>query len=173
MPAKPLSPEQIEDAKRLAALVNTYQAKLRDSGQPASQDDVAELFGFGQSAFNQYIRGKIPLNVNVLLRFSEVLQVDPMNISPALTLAQDELVGRWFVRSAAARQAAGLQPLHLSPGEIELISHCRQLPEDRRKQVEVLAENLQPWTPRPTLPTAKRGTEPRRSPAPTPQKPGA
>ena len=108
MPAKPLSPEQKQDAERLRKLVVAHQAKLRDQGESAAQESMTAVLGFGQSAFNQYINGKIPLNVSVLLRFAELLNVDPASISPDLAAQHDEQVRRWMALPSSARQPSQL-----------------------------------------------------------------
>jgi transcriptional regulator with XRE-family HTH domain len=74
---KPLSSAQLEDAARLKKLFKE-RAKL-------SQEKFAETFEIGtQGALWQYLAGRIPLNLLVLLKFSKGLEVEPVEISPAL-----------------------------------------------------------------------------------------
>ncbi len=84
MPALPLNQEQKADAARLKVIFKRWQQQRKDAGQPASQDAVASLFGFGQSALSQYLNGSIPLNVQALTKFSSLLNCAPEEISPEL-----------------------------------------------------------------------------------------
>lgn len=146
MPAKPLTPEQVADAKRLERLMSAYQDRLRAAGEAATQDALAELFHFGQSALNQYLKGKIPLNAEALLKFCTVLGAEPVDISPSITANQDRFVLQWLRRSTTARAQVGLPPL-LTESELKLIVDYRKLPPARQQQVEILADALQPWAP--------------------------
>lgn len=81
MPAQPLSPEQKEDAARLLSAWEAF--KVATPG--ASQEKFAAECGWKtQGSFNQYLHGKIPLNLPALLKMSRVLRVDPASISPSL-----------------------------------------------------------------------------------------
>ncbi len=81
MPALPLSPEQKQDAARLLASWESYKA----ANPGASQEKFAAECGWKtQGSFNQYLHGKIPLNLNALLKMSRVLGVDASTISPTL-----------------------------------------------------------------------------------------
>lgn len=62
MPAKPLTPEQKDDASRLKEAFRAWQNAKRDAGAPVSQMEAAHRLGFGQSALSQYVNGQIPLN---------------------------------------------------------------------------------------------------------------
>lgn len=86
MPAQPLTDEQKADAARLRALFKKWQADRKDKRLPASQAEAAHLLGlgFGQSAFSQYLRGDIPLNVRVVAAFVVLLRCLPEEISPVL-----------------------------------------------------------------------------------------
>jgi len=86
MPAQPLTEEQKADAERLRFLFKKWQATRKDNRLPASQAEAAELLGlgFGQSAFSQYLRGDIPLNVRVVAAFAGLLECLPEEISPTL-----------------------------------------------------------------------------------------
>lgn len=84
MPAKPLTPEQLQDASRLNALLKDWQARQRTAGKKASQDYVADQLGIGQSALSQYVNGKIPLNVEFAKKVSDFLGVDVEQFSRAL-----------------------------------------------------------------------------------------
>lgn len=101
MPAKPLTPEQQEDAGRLKALFETYQNNLREAGEPWAQEVLAERLGIGQSATSQYLNGKIPLNADALLAFSALMGTQPEAISPSIYREAFEWSLRWVNPSAA------------------------------------------------------------------------
>jgi transcriptional regulator with XRE-family HTH domain len=88
MPAKPLSPEQLEDAARLKSKFRMWQAVRAEAGKPWSQEYCSEQLRMGQSAINQYLNGRIPLNLNALLKFAILIDVPIRELSPALA---DEL----------------------------------------------------------------------------------
>jgi transcriptional regulator with XRE-family HTH domain len=81
MPALPLNASQLQDADRLVTLFKEWQASQRASGLPSSQEAAAHLLGFGQSALSQYLKGRIPLNVDVLVKFAHFLDCTPADIS--------------------------------------------------------------------------------------------
>lgn len=84
MPAKPLTPSQLADAERLRRLFAVWQDERRAHGRPASQEAAASELGFGQSAFSQYLRGKIPLNGAALVKFAHLIGCSAEDISPAI-----------------------------------------------------------------------------------------
>lgn len=94
MPAKPLTKNQLKESARLKTLFKEWQARQRDDGRKVSQDDVAEKLGIGQSAFSQYLNGKIPLNPEFAVKIATLLQCQVSDFSDmvsaqigALTLA--------------------------------------------------------------------------------------
>lgn len=84
MPAKPLTPEQLEDAARLRALFKHWQQDQKALRRPASQMEAAAQLGFGQSALSQYLRGEIPLNLNAATKFAALLECSIGRFSPTL-----------------------------------------------------------------------------------------
>lgn len=84
MPAKPLTPEQLEDAARLRALFKAWQRERKDAGQPSSQIHAGHELGFGQSALSQYLRGDIPLNIPAAVKFSKLLGKKMEEFAPGL-----------------------------------------------------------------------------------------
>lgn len=81
MPAKPLTDEQKRDAARLKAI---FEQRKRDDPS-LTQEKLAFLCEWKtQGAVNQYLLGKIPLNMAALVKFSRVLEVSPGEISPTL-----------------------------------------------------------------------------------------
>jgi len=89
MPAKTLTPEQLADAGRLRSLFATWQQERKRNKEASSQEAAAAILGFGQSALNQYLNGKIPLNPSALGKFCELIKCAPSDISP--TIAEAEL----------------------------------------------------------------------------------
>ncbi|CAB3729078.1 HTH-type transcriptional regulator PrtR [Achromobacter piechaudii] len=82
MPAQPLTPAQLADAARLKSLFLEWKEDRRARGEPASQETVAALLGFNtQSSVSQYLNGRIPLNVNALVKFAALLGKQPEDIS--------------------------------------------------------------------------------------------
>lgn len=84
MPAIPLSPEEITVAAHLKQRFVAWQAKQKQEGQPSSQEAAASVLGFNQSALNQYLNGKIPLNLQAAIKFADLLDCSVGEISPRL-----------------------------------------------------------------------------------------
>lgn len=84
MPVKPLSPGQKDEAEALRALFKQWQGQRKDEGLPWSQDWASDQLGFGQSAMNQYLNGKIPLNPDVAVKFTALLGVPVRNFSTTI-----------------------------------------------------------------------------------------
>lgn len=93
MPAKPLTVRQLSDANRLKELFVAWQADRKQAKLPASQDWCAEEMGFGQSAINQYLNGKIPLNPEAASRFAGLLGRDVSAFSPSIAEEIRKLAG--------------------------------------------------------------------------------
>lgn len=82
---QPLTQEQLEDAARLRSVFQ--EAKTRN--RSITQEKVALACGWTQGAVSQYLRGKIPLNLNAVVRLSKELGVSPSAISPSLAATLD------------------------------------------------------------------------------------
>jgi len=82
MAAKPLNENQLEDARRLRSVF-----ELRKNEDPSlSQERLAHACGWKtQGTVNQYMHGKIPLNLNAVQKFAEALRVSIKDISPDLS----------------------------------------------------------------------------------------
>lgn len=81
MPAKPLTTEQLQDANRLKLLFN----RRKEEDSSFTQEKLAFVCGWKtQGAINQYLNGKIPLNLRALQKFSDALNVTLYEISPSL-----------------------------------------------------------------------------------------
>lgn len=80
-----LSAEETNDAKRLAEVFKQRKAELKAQGVRMTQETLAHDCGWkGQSAVSQYTNGRIPLNLDALIRLSGALGVKPERISPRL-----------------------------------------------------------------------------------------
>ncbi|AGA72624.1 MULTISPECIES: helix-turn-helix domain-containing protein [Pseudomonas] len=84
----PLSPEQLEDARRLREI---YQARVRESRDDPSkpkltQTEVGERCEWKspQSTVSQYMNGKVALNLEALLKLSKALEFKIEDVSPSL-----------------------------------------------------------------------------------------
>ncbi|MEH6483061.1 MULTISPECIES: XRE family transcriptional regulator [Pseudomonas] len=82
---RPLTPEEVAECARLKAAYEARKAALKAQGKSITQADVAEACGWsGQSAFSQYATGKVPLNLEALMRLSTALSFSPDQVSPRL-----------------------------------------------------------------------------------------
>lgn len=82
---RPLTPEEFAESVRLKAIYEEKKAASKASGKSLTQADVAEACGWsGQSAFSQFATGKVPLNLEALLRLAKVLDFSPEQVSTRL-----------------------------------------------------------------------------------------
>ncbi|ARJ43424.1 LexA family transcriptional repressor [Pantoea alhagi] len=77
---KPLTTEQLEDAKRLKAL---YESKKKMLG--ITQYTIADELGISQGAVGHYLNGRIGLNVPIASGFAKILQVPISEFSKTLS----------------------------------------------------------------------------------------
>jgi SOS-response transcriptional repressor LexA len=81
MAVKPLNDEQKRDAERLRAIFQQRQTE----DPSLTQESLAHACDWKtQGAANQYLLGKIPLNLSALIKFSKALNTPPASISPSL-----------------------------------------------------------------------------------------
>lgn len=76
---KPLTTEQLEDAKRLKAL---YESKKKVLG--VTQYTIADELGISQGAVGHYFNGRNALNAPIAAEFARILQVPISQFSPSL-----------------------------------------------------------------------------------------
>lgn len=82
---RPLTPEEIAESARLKAIYEQRKSAAKAAGRSLTQADVAEACGWsGQSAFSQYATGKVPLNVEALLKLAKALNFDASEVSSRL-----------------------------------------------------------------------------------------
>ena len=91
MPALPLTPEQKADAARLKSLLHNGQEETRARGELGSQDTLIELFGFGLSAVNHYLNGKVPIHSAATVKFSRVFKCQISNFSETIAAQASEI----------------------------------------------------------------------------------
>lgn len=78
---KTYASNQAEEAAKLKAI---YQARKK-ADPSLTQEALAEKAGWaGQSVVSQYLNGRIPLNLSALLKFANILDFDPREVSPRL-----------------------------------------------------------------------------------------
>lgn len=76
---KILTPNQMEDARRLKAL---YESKKKSLG--ITQQDIADALDVTQGAVGHYLNGRNALNLSAALTFSRILNVPVSEFSPTL-----------------------------------------------------------------------------------------
>lgn len=82
---RPLTPEEVAESARLKAIYEQRKSAAKAAGRSLTQADVAEACGWsGQSAFSQYATGKVPLNVEALLKLAKALDFDASEVSSRL-----------------------------------------------------------------------------------------
>ncbi|KDN98934.1 LexA family transcriptional regulator [Pseudomonas donghuensis] len=82
---RPLTPEEVAESARLKAIYEQRKAAAKAAGRSLTQADVAEACGWsGQSAFSQYATGKVPLNVEALLKLAKALDFNASEVSSRL-----------------------------------------------------------------------------------------
>ncbi|KXU38688.1 hypothetical protein AXE65_00850 [Ventosimonas gracilis] len=87
MPAKPLTPEQKQDAARLAAI---FEKRKAEDG--LTQAVLADILGYSvQSAVSQYLNAKIPLNVSAATKFASGLRCRVADFSPSIQSEIDKI----------------------------------------------------------------------------------
>ncbi|WP_340532053.1 LexA family transcriptional regulator [Escherichia coli] len=86
MKKKPLTPEQLEDAKRLKSIFN---AKKKELG--LSQESLAYELGITQSAVHQLMSGINAINASYAAQLAKLLQVKVGDFSPSLAKSIAEM----------------------------------------------------------------------------------
>lgn len=100
MPAKPLTTEQLADARRLKAIFE--REKITRPG--LSQASIADECGWKtQAAVSQYMNGKIPLGIESVTKFATALRCQIAEISPKLA---DRINGLAYAASTAENSFA-------------------------------------------------------------------
>ncbi|MEG3135500.1 helix-turn-helix domain-containing protein [Rouxiella sp. T17] len=114
-----------DNAARLHSIWNQKKVELR-----LTQEKAADALGFStQATVSQYLRGKIPLNTDAVLKFAVLLQVRPEEIDPGLT----DLMS--YIRTSAQddMQMEGAGWRLLKPQQSELLEFFNRLPESEKE----------------------------------------
>jgi len=143
MPALPLTPEQKADAVRLKALFQNWKEEKRARGELGSQDAFSDLVGFGQSAVNQYLNGKIPLNPAAAAKFSRVLKCQISDFSETIAAQASEIAqATTLVGDEPKAEALQLDLTRLNPQEIQLVLAFRELGATDQSDLLAMANKL-------------------------------
>lgn len=122
-----------------AAALKAIMKARKQVDATLTQDRIADLCGWsGQSVVSQYANGKIPLNIPALIKFAQVLNFAPAEVSPRLaklfgdnrnaaSLIAYQLTQPSPDSQLAAQEHTGLYPMEvwddetpLGPEEVEL-----------------------------------------------------
>lgn len=141
MPAKPLTPEQLQDAARLKEAFRRWRDDQAASGTPVSQHKVAEQLDMSQPALSQYLNGKIPLNGPALAKFAALIEVPAETISSDIAAQEAERSRVWSPSESALEQLA------IDVFELEGVKASRTSREDRPRLPAWMAELLPLYTP--------------------------
>lgn len=81
-----LTPEELDECARLKAIYVKRKAEARQRGYALTQQEIGELCDWKspQSTVNQYMTGKLALNLDALMRLSKALEFSPEEVSPRL-----------------------------------------------------------------------------------------
>ncbi|MFP2768070.1 LexA family transcriptional regulator [Oceanisphaera sp. KMM 10153] len=100
MKRRPLSDAEKADAERLKSIYNRRKRELAGSGVRLTQEELASRCGWaGQSAVSQYLNGRVPLNIEAVMKFARELGVEVADISPNLANAHGLLPGKTPIKS--------------------------------------------------------------------------
>ena len=136
MPAKPLTEEQQQDAKRLKAAFSKFQARRKAEGLPHTQLALEEELGLKQSAMSQYLNGDIPLNAVALGKFCRLMDEKPESISPSVYRGELERSKALAIAEAVTEVDVSKTPGQPSPISDDVLSALAAASPDIRTQVE-------------------------------------
>ncbi|EAZ97006.1 LexA family protein [Marinobacter sp. ELB17] len=99
---RPLTDDQLGDSLRLQAIYTVKKAEMEASGGSLTQAQIAHDFGWQtQAAASQYLNLKIPLSMEVVVRFARYFDVHVADISPRFAeLIMPTMMGSSDVRPA-------------------------------------------------------------------------
>ena len=123
-----MAKRNITEADRQAALRLQRIWEYKRQALNLTQEQVAHSCGWStQGAFSQYLRGKIPLNTDAVLKLAKVLQVAPQEIMPEIAELLAAQSSRPMVNESALRLALSIE----------------SLPEKERIALQTLVDSLQ------------------------------
>ncbi len=134
-PRRELTSEEQAECARLKAVFEKRQKEAKDQGSRLTQESLGNAIGWrsGQSAVNQYLNGKVPLNLEALLKFATELRFAPEEVSPRLAA---EIAG---VTMTAEKRPAGTvveiasnvqgEPYQVRPGRVPVVGKAMLGPD--------------------------------------------
>lgn len=135
MKRRELNPEERAEAERLAAAWLAFKG----ANKGVTQEWLGAETGLGtQGAVGQYLRGVIPLNVEALMAFARVLQIDPRAISNRLA----NIVGGLLEKNDGGGVADSLKLSVETAAELRLLSVYRLANEDERAAIDIVVEQI-------------------------------
>ncbi len=119
MPAKPLTPEQQDDAQRLMAIFEEHKTR-----HGLTQAALADDLGYSvQSSVSQYLKGKIPLNMEAAVKFARRFGCRVSAFSPSIqreidrisTFATDKGEFMGEEQTPVSPRPQRIEPLNVAP----------------------------------------------------------
>lgn len=136
MPAKPLTPEQKEDARRLKEAFTKFRDRRKAEGLPYTQLALEDELDLKQSAMSQYLNGDIPLNPTALSKFCRLMDEKPEQISPSVY--RSGLERSKAIISAMASQEVDVTKQYGPDGPMpnDVMQALADAPADTKRQIE-------------------------------------
>lgn len=116
---RPLTPEEIAESARLKDIYNKRKSEARSRGLTLTQSEIGERCEWKspQSTVNQYMTGKLALNLDALMRLSKALDFAPEDVSPRLAQSVQHLT---YPPIHAGNVEPG-PPITTAPRRIEIV----------------------------------------------------
>ncbi|MBA6145839.1 LexA family transcriptional regulator [Pseudomonas juntendi] len=116
---RPLTPEEIAESARLKDIYNKRKSEARSRGIALTQTEIGERCEWKspQSTVNQYMTGKLALNLDALMRLSKALDFAPEDVSPRLAQSVQHLT----YPSIQAGNVEPGPPITTAPRRIEIV----------------------------------------------------
>lgn len=129
MPAKPLTPEQQDDAQRLMAIFEEHKTK-----HGLTQATLADDLGYSvQSSVSQYLKGKIPLNMEAAVKFARRFGCRVSAFSPSIQREIDRI-------SEFSSTSAGCNMKNIEQTKEQ--QNAQQLQDSMMKNDEIISEGV-------------------------------
>lgn len=129
MPAKPLTPEQMGDAQRLMAIFEEHKTKYG-----LTQAALADDLGYSvQSSVSQYLKGKIPLNMEAAVKFARRFECRVSAFSPSIQGEIDRISE--FSSTSVGRNMKNIEQ---TKGQ----QNAQQLQDSMIKNDEIISEGV-------------------------------
>jgi transcriptional regulator with XRE-family HTH domain len=138
MAAKQLNEDQIKDAERLRKIFELR----KEADSSWSQEKLAHACGWKtQGAVNQYLHGKIPLNLNAIKKFSLALNFSINEVSPGLAKEAAQL--HTFFTKEQLQSVLDDKPIDTLHPDIQLVIKIMEgTDEDGKTLIRIKAQEL-------------------------------